>query len=180
MFIYSICTQYLIGSHFALIMSQFGVAWRVISCDTANPRFLWQWPSAHLYFLLSCFSHFPSWQYPLDSLWGSGLVSLPASQAHQHHGLFNQLLVLLAVCGRCQILWENEISIFKSLVNQKEAWSAPKCIGKTGAVTLVFKNTRTNTSRWHCTPKSSQDCGNLTLDFKQLGLWASPTHSSRL
>ncbi|XP_051530502.1 ATPase PAAT-like isoform X2 [Myxocyprinus asiaticus] len=25
-------------------------------------------------------------QYPIDSLWGSGLVSLLASQAHQHHG----------------------------------------------------------------------------------------------
>ncbi len=36
-------------------------------------------------FLFSCFS-FSSWQYPIDSLWGSGLVSLLASQAHQHHG----------------------------------------------------------------------------------------------
>ncbi len=36
-------------------------------------------------FLVSCFS-FSSWQYPIDSLWGSGLVSLLASQAHQHHG----------------------------------------------------------------------------------------------
>ncbi len=36
-------------------------------------------------FLVSWFS-FSSWQYPRDSLWGSGLVSLLASQAHQHHG----------------------------------------------------------------------------------------------
>ncbi len=40
---------------------------------------------------------------------------------------FNQLLVLLAVWDRCQILLENEISIFKKL---KEARCAPKCIGK--------------------------------------------------
>ncbi len=41
-------------------------------------------------------------------------------------------------------------------------------------MTLVFKKTQwTNTSRWHCTPIIT-DCGNLTLDFKQLGLWASP------
>ncbi len=33
---------------------------------------------------ISCFS-FSSWQYLIDSLW-SGLVSLLASQAHQHHG----------------------------------------------------------------------------------------------
>ncbi len=36
-------------------------------------------------FLVSCFS-FSSWQYPIDSLWGSGFVSLRTSQAHQHHG----------------------------------------------------------------------------------------------
>ncbi len=29
---------------------------------------------------------FSSWQYTIDSLWGSGLVSLLASHAHQHHG----------------------------------------------------------------------------------------------
>ncbi len=37
-----------------------------------------------------------------------------------------------------------------------------------------FKKTQwTNTSRWYCT-QIITDCGNLTLDFKQLGLWASP------
>ncbi len=40
-------------------------------CGTAEvvlkPRFLWPWPSAHLYFLVSCFS-FSSWQYSRDSL----------------------------------------------------------------------------------------------------------------
>ncbi len=50
-----------------------------------KPSLLWQWLSAHLHFLVSCFS-FSSWEYPIDSLWGSGLVSLLASQAHQHHG----------------------------------------------------------------------------------------------
>ncbi len=41
-------------------------------------------------------------------------------------------------------------------------------------MTLVFKKTQwTNTSRWNCT-QIITDCGNLTLDFKQLGLWASP------
>ncbi len=35
-----------------------------------KPRFLWQWPSAHLHFLVSCFS-FSYWQYLIDSLWGS-------------------------------------------------------------------------------------------------------------
>ncbi len=64
--------------------------------------------------LVSCFS-FSSRQYPIDSLWGSGLVSLLASQAHQHHGHLTNI--------------------------------APQII---------------------------TDCGNLTLNIKQLGLWASP------
>ncbi len=71
------------------LLPQFSMAWRWSVCGTAEvvwkPRFLWQWPSAHLHFLVSCFS-LSSWQYPIDSLWGSGLVSLLASQAHQHHG----------------------------------------------------------------------------------------------
>ncbi len=42
------------------------------------------------------------------------------------------------------------------------------------AVWAGFQKTQwTNTSRWHCT-QIITDCGNLTLDFKQLGLWASP------
>ncbi len=53
---------------------------------------------------------FSSWQYPIDSLWGSGLVSLLASQAHQHSGSV----------GRWQILLENEISIFKKLVSRRK------------------------------------------------------------
>ncbi len=58
-----------------------------VAADTAAPG---GWPSAHLHFLVSCFFcllfTFSSWQYPIDSLWGSGLVSLLASQTHQHHG----------------------------------------------------------------------------------------------
>ncbi len=88
-------------------------------CGTAEvvwkPRFLWWRPSAHLHFLVSCFSS-SSWQYSIDSLWGSGLVSLLASQAHQHHGHLTNFWCFGSV-GRCQILLENEISIFKS-------WSA--------------------------------------------------------
>ncbi len=34
---------------------------------------------------------FSSWHYPIDSLWGSGLESLLASQAHQHHGHLTNL-----------------------------------------------------------------------------------------
>ncbi len=87
MFIYCICTQYLVGAAFALITASIRRGTEVISLwhrwGGMKPRFLWQWPSAHLHFLVSCFS-FSSWQYPIDSLC-SGLESLLVSQAHQHH-----------------------------------------------------------------------------------------------
>ncbi len=72
---------------FALITASIRRGMEVISLwhcwGGMKPRFLWLWPSAHLNFLVSCFS-FSSWQYSRDSLC-SGLVSLLASQAHQHH-----------------------------------------------------------------------------------------------
>ncbi len=68
-------------------------------------------------FLVSCFSFF-SWQYSIGSLC-SGLVSLLASQAHQHHGHLTNRWCFWSV-GRCQILLENEISIFKKLISRRK------------------------------------------------------------
>ncbi len=64
--------------------------------------------------------------------------------------------------GRCQILLENEISIFKKLICRRKH------------VTLVFKKHNGPTPADDIAPQIITDCGNLTLDFKQLGLWASP------
>ncbi len=50
-----------------------------------SPGFFYSGLQLICIFLVFCFS-FSSWQYPLDSQWDSGLVSLLASQAHQHHG----------------------------------------------------------------------------------------------
>ncbi len=41
-------------------------------------------------------------------------------------------------------------------------------------MTLVFKKHNGPTPADDITPQIITDCGNLTLDFKQLGLWASP------
>ncbi len=41
-------------------------------------------------------------------------------------------------------------------------------------MTLVFKKHNGPKSADDITPQIITDCGNLTLDFKQLGLWASP------
>ncbi len=65
----------------------------------------------------SLVSHFPL-ENTIDSLC-SGLVSLLASQSHQHHGHLINFCAFGSV-GRCQILLENEISIFKKLVNRRK------------------------------------------------------------
>ncbi len=170
MLIYCICTQYLVGAPFALITASIRRGMEVISLwhcwGGVKPRFLWQRPSAHLHCLVSCFS-FSSWQYLIYSLC-SGLVSLLASQAHQHHasGAFGSV-------DRCQILLENEISIFKKLVSRWKHEVLHNFL-LNGCSDVGFQKTQwTNTSRWHCT-QIITDCGNLTLDFKQLVLWASP------
>ncbi len=54
MFIYCICTQYLVGASSALITASIRRDMEVISLwhcwGGVKTRFLWQWPSAHLHF----------------------------------------------------------------------------------------------------------------------------------
>ncbi len=148
------------------------MAWRWSVCGTAEvvwkPRFFWQWPSAHLHFLVSCFS-FSSWQYSIYSLWGSGLVSLLASQAHQHHGHLTNFWCFWQ-CGQVPNPAGKMKLIFKKLVSRRKhevlqdflvnGCSNKKHNGTTPAEDIA--------------PQIITNCGNLTLDFKQLGLWASP------
>ncbi len=174
MFMYCICTQYLVGGSFALITVSIRRGMEVISLwhcwGGVKPRFLWQWPSAHLHFLDSCFSS-SSWQYLIDSLC-SGLVSLLFSQAHQHHRHLTSCWFFWQ-CGQVPNPAENEISIFKKLVSRRKHEVLLNFLVN-GCSDVGFQKTQwTNTSRWHCT-QIITDCGNLTLDFKQLGLWASP------
>ncbi len=75
--------------------------------------------------------------------------------------------------GRCQILLTNEISIFKKLVSRREH-EVLQTFSVNGCSDVGFQKTQwTNISRWHCT-QIITDCGNLTLNIKQLELWASP------
>ncbi len=164
MFIYCICTQYLVGAPFALITASIRRGMEVISLwhcwGGVKPRFLWQWPSAHLHFLVSCFS-FSSWQYLIDSLC-SGLVSLLGSQAHQvGHSTFGAF----GSVGRCQILLENEISIFKKLVSRRKHEELQDFLVNECSGVGFQKIQWINTSRWHCTPNHHR-LWNLTLDFK--------------
>ncbi len=77
----------------------------------------------------------------------------------------NQLLVPLAVWAGAKSCWKMNKHLHKAC-QQKEAWSALKCPDKW--------------LRWLWTPADDMaaqiitDCGNVTLDFKQQGLCASP------
>ncbi len=83
MFIYFICTQYLVGAPFALITAS-------IQAWYGGDQFvaLLRWYGSPGFFdsvlqLICIFWSLVS-HFPLDNT--SGLVSLPASQTHQHHG----------------------------------------------------------------------------------------------
>ncbi len=147
MLIYCICTQYLVGAPFALITASIrrGSLWHC--WGGMKPRFLWQWPSAHLHFW-SLVSHFP-----LDN----------------------------TCSGQTQVCWvcwpvkhtNTNLTNFKKLVRWRKHEVLQNVLIN-GCSDVGFQKTQwTNNSRWHCT-QIITDCGNLTLDFKQLVLWASP------
>ncbi len=81
----------------------------------------------------------------------------------------NQLLVLLAV-GKCQILLENEISIFKKLVSRRKDEVLQHFLAN-GCSDVSFKKKHNGpTPADDIAPQIITNCGNLTLDFKLLGL----------
>ncbi len=130
------------------------MAWRWWVCGTAevvwSPGFFDSGLQLICIFWVSCFS-FSSWQYPIDYLWGSGLVSLLASQAHQHHGHLTNFWCFWQ-CGQLPILLENEISIFKKLVSRRKHEVLQNVLVN-GCSDIGFQKTQwTNTSRWHCIP----------------------------
>ncbi len=154
MFIYYKCTQYLVGAPCALIAASIRRGMEVISlwhCWVGwKPRFLWQWPSAHLHFLVSWFS-FSSWQYPIFSM-GFRSGEFAGQSSTPTPWPFNQLLVLLAVLSGAKSSWIMKISIFKKLVSRRKHEVLQNVLVN-GCRDVGFQKTQwTNTSRWHCTP----------------------------
>ncbi len=145
------------------------MAWRWSVCGTAEvvwkPRYPWQWPSAHLHFFWSLVSHFPLDKFRSGEFAGQSSTPTPWS--------FKPTFGAFGSVGKCQILLENEISIFKKLVGRRKH-EVLKNVLVNGAVTLVFKKHNGPTPADDIAPQIITDFGNLTLDFKQLGLWASP------
>ncbi len=159
MFIYCICTQYLVLNTFCFNYC-LNSAWH--ECDQfvallmcyGSPGFFDSGLQLICIFLVSCFS-LSSWQYPIDSLWGSGLVILQASQAHQHHGHLTNFGAFGSV-GRCQILLENEVSIFKKLVSRKKH-EVLKNVLVNGCSDVGFQKTQMDQhQQMTLQPKSSQ------------------------
>ncbi len=152
MFIYCICTQYLVGAPFALITASIrrGMRWSV--CGTVEvvwkPRFLWQWPSAHLHLFVSCFS-FSSWQFSMGFRSGefAGQSSTPTPWS------FNRLFVLLTVWAGAKSCWKMKSASLKSW---SEEGSAPKIFGKRVQWRWFSKNTMDRHQQMTLHPKSSQ------------------------
>ncbi len=118
----------------------------------------------HICIIWSLVSHFP-----LDN---TGLVSLLASQAHQHHGHLTNFWCFWQ-CGQVPNPAGNEISIFKKLVSRRKHEVLQNFLVN-GCSDVGFQKHNGPTPADDIAPQIITDCGNLTLDFMQLGLWASP------
>ncbi len=155
MFIYCICTQYLVGAPFALITASIRHGMEVIS--------LWHcWGGMEsqvsltvafsssaffgllfLIFLLTI-PHIFSMGFRSGEFDGQSSTPPPWSFNHGF-GAFGSV-------GRCQILLENEISIFKKPVNRRKHEVLQNLLVN-GCSNVGFQKTQwPNTSRWHCTP----------------------------
>ncbi len=166
MLIYCICTQYLVGAPFALITASIRRGMEVIS--------LWHcWGGMEaqvsltvafsssvfgLLFLIFLLTIPHRFSMGFRSWWVCWQSSTPTPWS------FNQLLVLLAVLVRSQILLENEISIFKKLVSRSKNEVLPTFLGKRVAVTLVFKKHNGPTPVDDIAAQIITDCGNLNDD----------------
>ncbi len=149
MFTYCICIQYLVGAPFAWITALFWRGMEVISLwhcwggmETqvsltvafSSSAFL---DLLSLIFLLTI-PHIFSMEFRSGEF--AGQLSTPTPWS------FNQLLVLLAVWAGAKFCWKMK-SASLNAGQQKEAWSAPKFLGK-----RVQWRWFSKTSRWHCTP----------------------------
>ncbi len=146
MFIYCICTQYLVGAPFALITASIQRGMEVIS--------LWHcWGgveaqvSLTVAFSSSAFFWYLVSHFPLDNTpWVCWTVNLTNIIGH----LTNFWCFLQ--CGQVPNPAVNEFSIFKKLFSRRKHEVLQNVLVN-GCSDVGFQKTQwTNTSRWHCTP----------------------------
>ncbi len=155
MFIWFICTQYLVGAPSALITASIRRGMEVIS--------LWHcWGgmeaqvSLTVAFSSSAFFWFLVFHFPLDNtpeiLYGVQVWWVCCSVKHTDIMVIWPTSGVFGSVDRCQILLENEISIFKKLVSRRKH-EVLQIFLVNGCSDIVFQKTQwTNTSRSHCTP----------------------------
>ncbi len=159
MFIYCICTQYLVGAPFTLITASIRRGMEVISLwhcwggMEAQVSLTVAFSSSaffgllFLIFLLTLTHRF-SMGFRSGEFAGQSSTPTPWS--------FNQLLVLLAVWAGAKSCWKMKSASLKKTGQQKEAWSAPKCLGKRVQWRWFSKNTMDQHQQMTLQPKSSQ------------------------
>ncbi len=155
MFIYCICTQYLVGAPFALITASIRRGMEVISLwhcwggMEAQVSLTVAFSSSaffgllFLIFLLTIPHRF-SMGFRSGEFAGQSSTPTPWS--------FNQLLVLLAVWAGAKSCWKMKSAYLKSW----SAWSAPKLLGKRVQWRWFSKNTMDQHQQMTLHPKSSQ------------------------
>ncbi len=158
MFIYCICTQYLVGAPFALITASMRRGMEVISLWHC-----WGGMEAQVYLTVAFSSsasfvllflivlltipHRFSMGFRSGEFAGQSSTPTPWS--------FNQLLVLLAVWPGAESCWKMKSASLKSW-SAEGSMKCSKISWWTGAVTLVFKNTIDQHQQMTLHPKSSQ------------------------
>ncbi len=158
MFIYGICTQYLVWAPFALITTSIWRGMEVISLwhcwggMEAQVSLTVAFSSSAFFSLLFLIFLLT---IPIDSQWASGLVSLLASQTHQHHGHLTNFWCFWQ-CGQVPNPAGKIKSASLKAGQQKEAWSAPKYLGKRVQWCWFSKNTMDQHQQMTLHPKSSQ------------------------
>ncbi len=158
MFIYCICTQYLVGAPFALITASIRRGMEVISLwhcwggMEAQVSLTVAFSSSAFFgllFLIFLLTIPHSFSMGFRSGEFAGQSSTPTPWS------FNQLLVLLAVWAGAKSCWKMKSASLKSC-QQKEALSAPKFLGKWVQWRWFSKNTMDQHQQMTLHPKSSQ------------------------
>ncbi len=158
MFIYCTCTHYLVGAPFAIITASIWRGMEVISLwhcwggMEAQVSLTVAFSSSTFFGLL-----FLIFLLTIPHRFSLGIMSgeIAGQSSTPTPWSFNQLLVFWQ-CGQVPNPAGNEISIFKKLVSRRKHKVLQNVLVN-GCRDVGFQKTQwTNTSRWHCTPKSSQ------------------------
>ncbi len=174
MFIYYICTQYLVGAPFALITVSIRRGMEVISLwhcwggMEAQVSLTVAFSSSAFFgllFLIFLLTIHHRFSMGFRSGEFAGQLSTPTPWSFNQFWCFWQCRQVPKPAGKC---------IFKQLVSRRKHEVLQNFLVNGWRVTMVFKKHNGPTLADDIAPQIITDCGNLTLDFKLLGLWASP------